>query len=103
MKTLHPQFILSITTALIVVAPMACDQSAPTPTKNATNSALPQGLFVTQEPAGAIGVLKIRQSAKAGDHVTMIGRIGGSENPFVSNRAVFTMVDASVKLSLIHI
>ena len=92
MKTFHPQFILSITTALVVVAPMACDQSAPTPTKSATNSALPKDLFVTQEPTGAMGVLKIRQSAKPGDHVAMIGRIGGSENPFVSNRAVFTIV-----------
>jgi len=100
MKTFHLQFILSFTTALVVIAPMACDQSAPTPTKSAMNSALPQGLFVTQEPAGAIGVLKVRQSAKAGDHVAMIGRIGGSENPFVSNRAVFTMVDVSVKTCL---
>ena len=100
MKTFHPQFILSITTAFVVVAPMACDQSAPTPNKSATNSALPQGLFVTQEPAGAAGVLKVRESAKAGDHVAMIGRIGGSENPFVSNRAVFTMVDASMKSCL---
>ena len=100
MKTLHSQFILSITTALVVVAPMACDQSAPTPTKSATNSALPKDLFVTQEPTGAMGVLKIRQSAKPGDHVAMIGRIGGSENPFVSNRAVFTIVDVSVKTCL---
>ncbi|MSR34822.1 MAG: hypothetical protein EXS12_08545 [Phycisphaerales bacterium] len=99
MKTLHSQFMLSITTALLVVAPMACDQSAPTPPKNAATAAtssLPKDLFITQEPAGALGVLKVRQSAKAGDHVAMIGRIGGSINPFVSNRAVFTMVDASL-------
>jgi hypothetical protein len=103
MKSLLTHSILFITTALAIIAPMACDQSAPTPTKNATNStnaALPKDLFITQEPAGALGVLKVRQSAKAGDHVTMIGRIGGSENPFVSNRAVFTMVDASVKTCL---
>ena len=103
MKSLLTQSILIITTALVIIAPMACDQSAPTSTKNATNStnaALPKDLFITQEPAGALGVLKVRQSAKAGDHVTMIGRIGGSEKPFVSNRAVFTMVDASVKTCL---
>jgi hypothetical protein len=100
MKSLLTHSILAITTALAIIAPMACDQSAPTPTKNATNAALPKDLFITQEPAGALGVLKVRQSAKAGDHVTMIGRIGGSENPFVSNRAVFTMVDVTVKTCL---
>lgn len=103
MKSLHTHSILAITTALVFIAPMACDQSAPTQPKNAANaatSALPKDLFITQEPAGALGVLKVRQSAKAGDHVTMIGRIGGSENPFVSNRAVFTMVDASLKSCL---
>ena len=103
MKSLLTHSILTITTALAIIAPMACDQSAPRPTKNAANAAtstLPKDLFITQEPAGALGVLKVRQSAKAGDHVTMIGRIGGSENPFVSNRAVFTMVDASVKTCL---
>lgn len=97
MKSLHTHSILLLTTAFLFVAPIACDQSASTPTNNAANAALPKDLFVTQEPAGAIGVLKVRQSAKAGDHVAMIGRIGGSENPFVNNRAVFTMVDVSVK------
>ena len=97
MKSLRTQSKLIVTTAFLCLAPIACDQSAPTPPKNATNSALPKDLFVTQEPAGAAGVLKVRQSAKAGDHVAMIGRIGGSVNPFVSNRAVFTMVDASMK------
>ena len=100
MKTLRTQSKLIVTIALLCIAPIACDQSAPTPPKNATNSTLPKDLFVTQEPAGAAGVLKVRQSAKAGDHVAMIGRIGGSEKPFVSNRAVFTMVDASVKTCL---
>ena len=100
MKSLRTQFKLIVTTALLCLAPIACDQSAPTPPKTATNSALPKDLFVTQEPAGAAGVLKVRQSAKAGDRIAMIGRIGGSENPFVSNRAVFTMVDASMKSCL---
>jgi hypothetical protein len=100
MKSLRTQSKLIVTIALLCIAPIACDQSAPTPPKNATNSTLPKDLFVTQEPAGAAGVLKVRQSAKAGDHVAMIGRIGGSEKPFVSNRAVFTMVDSSVKTCL---
>ncbi len=86
-----------IIAALIVITPLACEQSAPTPTKTGATSALPQDLFITQAPAGAVGVLQVRQSAKAGDRVAMIGRVGGSVNPFVSNRAVFTMVDASMK------
>ena len=40
MKSLLTHSILTITTALAIIAPMACDQSAPTPTKSATISAL---------------------------------------------------------------
>ncbi len=90
----------SIVAALVVITPLACEQSASTPAKTTTTSALPKDLFITQAPAGAVGVLQVRQSAKAGDHVAMIGRVGGSVNPFVSNRAVFTMVDASMKSCL---
>lgn len=79
---------------------VACDKSAP-PAANPTaqsvgSTALPSNLLVTEQPAGAVGVIEARTAAKAGDRVAVIGRIGGSRAPFVSNRAIFTIVDQSM-------
>ncbi|MDP6443498.1 MAG: hypothetical protein QGG36_29280 [Pirellulaceae bacterium] len=52
------------------------------------------------EPAGALGVIKIRQDAKDQDSVVVVGRIGGSESPWVDGRAAFTIVDSSLKSCL---
>jgi hypothetical protein len=39
----------------------------------------------------------VRKDAKDGDEVVLRGRIGGSVKPFAENRAIVTLVDASVK------
>ncbi|MCE9619224.1 MAG: hypothetical protein K8R92_04880 [Planctomycetes bacterium] len=98
MRSLRNTIIGSSITALACALPMACDPATPPPTPSATAaSSLPKNLFVMQQPAGAVGVLEARKQAKAGQRVAIIGRIGGSVSPFVSNRAVFTLVDASLK------
>lgn len=80
---------------------VACDKPATPPTPAATTTtatvSLPAGLFVADAPAGAVGVIAARATAKAGDHVVLLGRIGGSRSPFVSNRAIFTIIDPSLK------
>lgn len=48
------------------------------------------------EPAGAMPVGEARQSAKDGEPVTLVGRIGGSGDPFVEGLAAFTIVDPKV-------
>ena len=48
------------------------------------------------EPAGAKGVQAVRQDAKDGDEVVVVGRIGGSAKPF-TGRAAFTIVDPVLK------
>jgi hypothetical protein len=62
------------------------------PTKPAGDAAK---FFLTEEPAGAKSVVDVKTNAKDGDEVTLIGRIGGSDSPFVSGRASFTIVDTS--------
>ena len=84
-----------------ILAAAACDSKAP-PTKAASSqpakagadqAALPAGLFLSAPPQGATGVKAARAAAKAGDTVVLKGRIGGSDSPFVANRAVFTLMD----------
>jgi hypothetical protein len=41
-------------------------------------------------------VKEAKASAADGEDVTLIGRIGGSDSPFVSGRAMFTLVDTSL-------
>lgn len=49
------------------------------------------------EPEGAGDVIKVREDALDGDDVVIVGRIGGSENPWIDGRAAFSIVDGSLK------
>jgi hypothetical protein len=67
------------------------------PAKAAAGAAgLPAGL-VTTGPADGPGVAAAKATAKQGQPITLVGRIGGSRRPFVEGRAVFTIVDPAVK------
>ena len=39
----------------------------------------------------------MRTTAKDGDSVVIVGRIGGSENPWIAGRVAFSIVDLSLK------
>lgn len=53
--------------------------------------------LLQQEPSGAQEVIAVRESAKDGDEITIVGRIGGEANPWIDGRAAFTIVDGSLK------
>ena len=73
------------------------------PAPNATSpgavgvATLPVGLFLAAEPAGAKPLEELKKTAKAGESVTLRGRIGGIEDPFVAGRAVFTVMGPGIK------
>ena len=50
--------------------------------------------LLASEPAGAKGVIDVRKTAKDGEEVVVVGRIGGSKAPF-TGRAAFEIVDPS--------
>lgn len=66
----------------------------------AGGSGLPEGLMLSRRPLGAVGVAVARVGVRPGEPISVIGRIGGSRSPVVSNRAVFTIVDPSMKCCL---
>jgi hypothetical protein len=53
------------------------------------------GVGVVEDQDERVGAAKA--GAKAGQAITVVGRIGGSENPFVAGRAMFTIVDPALK------
>jgi hypothetical protein len=67
-------------------------QSPPPVSKSA-----PAGEFIVQsEPQGAMAVGDARRSVKDAEEVVLVGRIGGSAEPFVDGIAAFTLVDLKV-------
>lgn len=53
--------------------------------------------LLAEEPAGAIGVKQAKTDSKDADEVTLVGRIGGAEDPWVKGQAAFTIVDTALK------
>ena len=53
--------------------------------------------LLDQEPSEAKDVVGVRKTVKNGDAVVIVGRIGGSDNPWIENRAAFKIVDRSLK------
>ena len=49
------------------------------------------------EPDGGQNVIAARKTSKDRGDVVVVGRIGGSESPFVSGLAAFEIVDPSLK------
>ncbi len=66
---------------------------APTATSVSVDAAKFQ---LAEEPEGAIGVIQARSDAEDGDPVVLVGRIGGSTDPWIKGRSAFVMVDSSM-------
>jgi hypothetical protein len=66
--------------------------------KSDTSSDEAEGKYrLASEPDGAQDVIAVRKSAKDGDEVVIVGRIGGGEKPFVEDIAAFSIIDRSLK------
>lgn len=53
--------------------------------------------LLDDEPVGVRQVSQIREESADGDDVVVVGRIGGSTNPWVEGRAAFYLVDQSLQ------
>lgn len=67
--------------------------SSPGTAAGAPVGGLPSELFLASAPEGAVEVKAAKAGMKRGDRVVMRGRIGGSVEPFVQGRAIFTLMD----------
>jgi hypothetical protein len=52
--------------------------------------------LLSSEPSGAQDVKVLLESAQDGDDVTVVGRIGGDENPWIDGQAAFDVADLSL-------
>lgn len=101
MKSFIATFTLLVLAGLIA----GCAQESPQPQPSAssdTDSQAAPGVdgsrfLLSSEPEGAGDVIAVRSDASDGDDVVIVGRIGGSANPWIEDRAAFSIVDGSLK------
>jgi hypothetical protein len=82
-----------------VMLSIGCSQQPSTETAAVSTAAAVDGskFLLNQSPEDAQEVIQAREEAKDGDEVTLVGRIGGSANPWNEGRAIFSIVDNSLK------
>src|SRR5688572_1088557 len=77
-----------------------CDRDTPS-SNSATNSTtanaepLPAGLILREAPADPKNVADVVKDARDGEEVVLVGKVGGRKEPFVSGRALMTVVDVN--------
>ena len=59
-------------------------------------ASLPDGLFLDSDPGDATPIADLQLTAKEGDEVLIHVVIGGRGRPFVDNRSVMTVVEATI-------
>jgi hypothetical protein len=84
----------SLSAAVVIAIVIGCGQ--PTPS-NKPASAEGQKFLLTSEPAGAEDVSAVKAAAKDNEEVVVVGRIGGSVDPWVKGMAAFTIADVAIK------
>lgn len=56
-----------------------------------------EAILVAEAPVDAVGVIAARADAQHDEAIVVTGRIGGSTNPWIADRAAFSLVDLSCK------
>ncbi|MEO1996002.1 MAG: hypothetical protein ABGZ17_12075, partial [Planctomycetaceae bacterium] len=89
--------IAMVACATLMVLMAGCSQDTSVPAAASGADLDGARYLLSAEPAGAQGVIQTRESAKHQDDVVIVGRIGGSTDPWVEGRAAFSIVDESLR------
>ncbi len=96
MKTCLTPFVIS--GCLLLFAGCTQDEPTITETTTAPAPAIDGSQFIlTEEPSEVATVIEAREKSEDGQDVVLVGRIGGSVNPWIKGRAAFSIVDQSLK------
>lgn len=78
-----------------------CSHDDPNPTSSPETklAATAEGerYLLTNEPGHAMDVIQVRTETADNDEVVIVGRIGGSDTPWVEGRAAFSIVDRALE------
>jgi hypothetical protein len=84
---------------LLLVAGCAQEAAPTTSATTATNAPTIDGskFLLNEEPANVATVIEAREASEDGEDIVLVGRIGGSVNPWVEGLAAFSIVDPTLK------
>ena len=86
---------ISLTASMLVFSGCTTKESSVAPS---TATAVKAGKYLLDsEPPAARDVIAAKMDCENGDDLLVVGRIGGSENPWIEGRAAFSIVDGSLK------
>ncbi len=93
------KYVIGVIFTVLTLAGCGDHQAISTgPTRESFSSGIDGSQYrLTSEPGGAEDVVKVRDKAKDADEIVVVGRIGGSENPWIEGRAAFSIVDRSLR------
>jgi hypothetical protein len=90
-----------LTTCVGLIVAIGCSRGRPATSAASAANGTPlidgSKYLLSTEPSEAVEVIKMREAAKDGDEVVIVGRIGGGVNPWIDGRAAFSIVDGSLK------
>jgi len=91
--------VITIAGSILASLLIGCSQEAtvPMPSERAMPIVDRSKILLTVDPGAANDVIKVRENSSDGDDVVIVGRIGGSQNPWIEGRAAFSIVDGSLK------
>jgi hypothetical protein len=81
---------------LSAMGTLGCTSSDTSPSASQGSGAPDSKYVVKAEPQGAVEVGTAKESAEDNEDLVLVGRIGGSAEPFVDGMAAFTIVDRKV-------
>jgi hypothetical protein len=82
---------------LVAVAAAGCGKTDSDDAQSQAASDEGKKYLLAEEPKDGKDVIQVREAAKDGDDVVIIGRIGGEEDPWLKDLAGFRIVDKSLK------
>jgi hypothetical protein len=81
---------------VLALAGCASESAVDEPTTSSGPTAEGAAYLVSEPPADAQDVIAMREGIADAEDVVVVGRIGGSHNPWVEGVAAFTLVDRSL-------
>ena len=85
----------AILVSLVLAA--GCGQKQTAEPVSTTKASVGDRYLLAEEPQDAQDVITVREDVQNEADVTVVGRIGGSRDPWVEGRAAFSIVDLSLK------
>ncbi len=96
-KTMLRTVAIMVGLAVALLLSPGCRKAEDTQSTGPSASAeLPASLFLDAAPEGITSIASLKTSAQEGDAVVIKAVVGGRKQTFVANRAVMTVIDATV-------